>query len=536
MSGTPRRDPSPIRSYSYGSVLLRFGTARRATSVTRMTATASGRYVAAIDQGTTSTRFMVFDHDGNEVGRHQLEHEQIMPRPGWVEHDAGQIWANTCTAVVEGLKAAGITADQLDAVGITNQRETTVVWNRRTGEPYGHAIVWQDTRTADFAAQLDEDSGVVFRDKSGLPPAAYFAGGKLRWILDNVDGVREAARAGDALFGTIDSWLLWNLTGGLHLTDVTNASRTMAMNLETLDWDDELVGLLGVERSMLPEIRPSSQVYGTTSADGPFGAEVPIAAILGDQQAALVGQACFEPGMVKNTYGTGNFVLLNTGGRQVRSRAGLLTTVAYQFGGQPPVYALEGSIAVTGSAIQWLRDQLRVFDSAADSERLAAEVTDNGGVYFVPAFSGLFAPYWRSDARGVIVGLSRYNTLSHVARAALEAICYQSKDVVDVMVQEAGVDVSVLRVDGGITANELCMQIQADILGVEVSRPRVIETTCLGAAYAAGLAVGFWESTDEVAAKWSESKRWSPQWADYQRDAGHHEWKKAVERTLGWIE
>ncbi|WP_286929512.1 MULTISPECIES: glycerol kinase GlpK [Aeromicrobium] len=501
----------------------------------------SQQFVGAIDQGTTSTRFMVFDHQGEEKGRHQVEHEQILPRAGWVEHDATEIWEHTREVVEQGLEAAGITARDLAAVGITNQRETTVVWDRRTGEPYANAIVWQDTRTADLAKRLDEDgSGKVIHAKSGLPPAAYFAGGKLHWILENVDGVRADAEAGHALFGTIDTWLIWNLTGGpdggVHVTDVTNASRTMLMNLEDLAWDDELLEIFGVPRQMLPEITSSSQEFGRTTEDGPFGAEVILAGNLGDQHAALVGQACFEPGMLKNTYGTGNFLVLNTGTEIVRSERGLLTTVAYRFGDEPPVYALEGSIAVTGSAIQWLRDQLKVFAEAADSEALAETVEDNGGVYFVPAFSGLFAPYWRSDARGVIVGLSRFNTVAHVARAALEAICYQSKDVVDVMVADSGIDLEVLRVDGGITANELCMQIQADILDIEVSRPVVPETTCLGAAYAAGLAVGFWSSTDELVANWSESKRWTPEWDDAQREAGYHQWKKAVERTLGWVE
>ncbi|GAA2078652.1 glycerol kinase GlpK [Aeromicrobium tamlense] len=501
----------------------------------------SQEFVGAIDQGTTSTRFMVFDHRGEEQGRHQVEHEQVLPQAGWVEHDATEIWENTREVIERGLEAAGITAADLAAVGITNQRETTVVWDRRTGEPYANAIVWQDTRTADLAKRLDEDGhGTVIHAKSGLPPAAYFAGGKLHWILENVDGVREDAEVGHALFGTIDTWLIWNLTGGtdggVHVTDVTNASRTMLMNLESLEWDDELLEIFGVPRQMLPEITSSSQEFGRTTKDGPFGAEVILAGNLGDQHAALVGQACFEPGMLKNTYGTGNFLVLNTGTEIVRSDRGLLTTLAYRFGDEPPVYALEGSIAVTGSAIQWLRDQLKVFDDAADSEALAETVDDNGGVYFVPAFSGLFAPYWRSDARGVIVGLSRFNTVAHVARAALEAICYQSKDVVDVMVADSGIELEVLRVDGGITANELCMQIQADILDIEVSRPVVPETTCLGAAYAAGLAVGFWSSTDELVANWSESKRWSPDWDDEQRDAGYHQWKKAVERTLGWVE
>ncbi|HPU13848.1 MAG TPA: glycerol kinase GlpK [Aeromicrobium sp.] len=501
----------------------------------------SQQYVGAIDQGTTSTRFMVFDRTGTEIGRHQLEHEQILPKAGWVEHDAAEIWRNTAAVVEGGLTAAGITAADLAAVGITNQRETTVVWDRRTGKPYTNAIVWQDMRTAEFAKSLDDGGqGKVIHEKAGLPPAAYFSGGKLNWILNNVESVRADAEAGHALFGTIDTWLIWNLTGGpdggVHVTDVTNASRTMLMHLENLDWDEELLEIFDVPRQMLPKITSSSQEFGRTPVSGPFGGEVILAGNLGDQHAALVGQACFEPGMLKNTYGTGNFLVLNTGNKIVRSTNGLLTTVAYQFGDAPAVYALEGSIAVTGSAVQWLRDQLQVFDNAADSERLASTVPDNGGVYFVPAFSGLFAPYWRPDARGVIVGLSRFNTVAHVARAALEAICYQSRDVVDVMLADAGIELEVLRVDGGITANELCMQIQADILDVEVSRPVVPETTCLGAAYAAGLAVGFWSGTDELEANWAESKRWTPTWTDEQREHGYRDWKKAVDRTLNWVE
>jgi glycerol kinase len=502
---------------------------------------AEAQYVGAIDQGTTSTRFMIFDHDGHEVARHQLEHEQILPQAGWVEHDPHEIWESTQEVVEGALGRAGITADDLVAIGITNQRETTVVWDRRTGEPYANAIVWQDTRTDRIAAALDRSGqGDLIRERAGLPPAPYFSAGKLQWILENVEGVREDAEAGHAIFGTIDSWLIWWLTGGpdggLHLTDVTNASRTMLMDLETLAWDDELLGLFDVPRSMLPEIRSSSEVYGHTRPDGPFSGEVAIAGDLGDQHAALVGQVCFQPGELKNTYGTGNFLVLNTGTEIVRSTNGLLTTLAYRFGDQPPVYALEGSIAVTGSAIQWLRDQLGVIKAAADTEGLAGTVDDNGGVSFVPAFSGLFAPYWRSDARGVIVGISRYNNVAHIARAALEAICYQSRDVVDAMVADADLDLTILRVDGGVTANELCMQIQADVLGVPVSRPVVAETTALGAAYAAGLAVGFWAGTDELVANWHESQRWEPAWTDQQRQDGHAQWKKAVERTLGWVD
>jgi glycerol kinase len=499
-------------------------------------------FVGAIDQGTTSTRFMVFDHGGNEVGRHQLEHQQILPQAGWVEHDPHEVWERTRTVVKRALADLRLTAADLAAVGVTNQRETTVIWDRKTGRPYYNAIVWQDTRTDRIAAALDRDGrGEVIRHKAGLPPATYFSGGKIQWILENVDGVRAAAERGDAIFGTTDSWVLWNLTGGTsggrHVTDVTNASRTMLMNLETLDWDDELLGFFGIPRSMLPEIRPSSDpnLYGTTTAVGPLGGEVPLAGDLGDQQAAMVGQVCFSPGEAKNTYGTGNFLLLNTGTEPVRSKAGLLTTVCYKLGDQPAVYALEGSIAVTGSAVQWLRDQLHIIDSARQSETLARQVEDSGGVYFVPAFSGLFAPYWRSDARGVIVGLSRFNTDAHLVRAALEAICYQSKDVALAMEQDSGVTLEVLRVDGGVTANDLCMQLQADILGVPVSKPVVAETTALGAAYAAGLASGFWPDVEALRQNWNEDRMWHPVWSDEQRDSGYAGWKKAVERTFNWV-
>jgi glycerol kinase len=500
-------------------------------------------FVGAVDQGTTSTRFMIFDHSGNEVGRHQLEHEQIMPKPGWVEHNPVEIWERTASVVQTALNRNGLCAKDLAAFGITNQRETTVVWNRRTGRPYYNAIVWQDTRTDHIAAALERDGrGDVIRQKAGLPPATYFSGGKIQWILENVPGVREDAERGDALFGTTDSWVMWNLTGGVrggvHVTDVTNASRTMLMNLETLDWDDELLDMFGVPRQMLPEIRPSSdpELYGHTLENGPVGGAVPLSAILGDQQAAMVGQVCLAAGEAKNTYGTGNFLLLNTGHELVRSDNGLLTTVCYQFGKEKPVYALEGSIAVTGSAVQWLRDQLGIITGAAQSVSLAREVDDNGDVYFVPAFSGLFAPYWRSDARGAIVGLSRYNTNAHIARATLEAICYQSRDVADAMEKDSGVRLEVLKVDGGVTANSLCMQIQADVLGVPVSRPVVAETTALGAAYGAGLAVGFWESPDELRENWNEARRWDPEWTEEQRETGYAGWRKAVTRTFDWVE
>ena len=486
---------------------------------------------------------MVFDHAGREVARHQLEHEQILPRAGWVEHNPVEIWERTGSVLQTALNKSDLSAQDVVALGITNQRETALVWNRKTGRPYYNAIVWQDTRTDRIASALDRDGrGDVIRQKAGLPPATYFSGGKIQWILENVDGVREAAERGDAIFGTCDTWVLWNLTGGtrggVHITDVTNASRTMLMNLETLDWDDELLSFFGIPRQMLPAIASSSSpdAYGVTHPAGPLDTEIPLTGILGDQQAAMVGQVCLSSGEAKNTYGTGNFLLLNTGEKIVRSEHGLLTTVCYRFGDAKPVYALEGSIAVTGSAVQWLRDQLGIISGAAQSESLARQVEDNGGVYFVPAFSGLFAPYWRSDARGAIVGLSRFNTNAHLARATLESICYQSRDVVDAMEADSGVHLEVLKVDGGITANELCMQIQADVLGVDVVKPVVAETTALGAAYAAGLAVGFWKDEQELRANWQEGQRWSPDWSEEQRESGYAGWQKAVQRTLDWVD
>ncbi|MGW4631766.1 glycerol kinase GlpK [Nocardia sp. NPDC004415] len=500
-------------------------------------------YVGAIDQGTTSTRFMVFDRHGAVVARHQLEHEQIMPRAGWVEHNPDEIWERTRTVVKTALAQADLTAAELAAIGVTNQRETTVVWNRHTGRPYGNAIVWQDTRTDRVIADLDAAGhSELIRARTGLPPAPYFSGGKLRWILDTVPGVRADAERGDALFGTMDTWLIWNLTGGIrggvHVTDPTNASRTMLMDLETLDWDDELLAIFDIPRAMLPAIAASANPagFGSTNPDGPFKGVVPIAGVLGDQQAAAVGQVCFRPGEAKNTYGTGNFLMLNTGTEIVRSRHGLLTTVAYRFGDDKPAYALEGSIAVTGSAVQWLRDQLGIIAGAAQIEDLAGQVTDSGGVYFVPAFSGLFAPYWRPDARGAVVGLSRYSNNAHLARATLESIAYQTRDVVEAMQRDAGVRLETLRVDGGVTVNQLAMQIQADLLGVPVSRPVVAETTALGAAYAAGLAVGFWASTDDLLDNWAEDVRWYPTWSDEQREHGYARWRKAVSRTLDWAE
>ena len=499
--------------------------------------------VAALDQGTTSTRFMLFDSGGNEAGKHQLEHEQILPKGGWVEHNPVEVWERSVAAIRTTVGRLGLQAGDVAALGVTNQRETTVVWDPTTGRPYCNAIVWQDTRTDRIAAALErEGKGEVIRRRAGLPPATYFSAGKVQWILEHVEGVRAAAERGRAIFGTIDSWLVWNLTGGVHggvhVTDVTNASRTMLMNLETLDWDDELLSFFAIPRSMLPEIRPSSDPngYGVARVPGLLGGEVPLTGILGDQQAATVGQVCFDVGQAKNTYGTGNFLLLNTGGELVRSRHGLLTTVAYRFGEEAPVFALEGSIAVTGSAVQWLRDQLGVIRSAGEIETLARSVEDTAGAAFVPAFSGLFAPHWRADARGAIVGLTRAHTAAHLARATLESICYQTRDVVEAMAQDSGVALDVLRVDGGVTANDLCMQLQADILGVPVSKPLVAETTALGAAYAAGLAVGFWSSPKELRANWREDRRWEPRWSDDQRAEGYARWQQAVQRTLDWVQ
>ena len=493
-------------------------------------------YIGSLDQGTSSTRFMIFDHSGKVIGQHQLEHRQIMPNPGWVEHDASEIWQRVQEVITGALKQADILGSDLAAIGITNQRETTVVWDVSTGQPLSNAIVWQDTRTTDFLSTLTDAQKEKIRFKTGLTIAPYFAGSKMNWFLNNV----PAAKSDNARMGTIDSWILWNLSGGVrggvHLTDVTNASRTLLMNLETLDWDQELLDIFGVSHSLLPEIKSSSEIYAHTDPHGPFGTAIPIAGILGDQQAAMVGQVCFGRGESKTTYGTGNFALLNTGTEIVRSKNGLLTTVCFKFGDQPARYALEGSVAVTGSAIQWLRDQLGIITNAAETENLASSVTDTAGVYFVPAFSGLFAPYWRSDARGAIVGLTRAATKAHLARAALEAICYQTRDVMDAMVADSGVPMSEMRVDGGITANSLCMQMQADIMGIDITRPLIGETTALGAAYAAGLAVGFWSSQDEVKKQWQQSRRWSPTSTTAAREAGYKQWKKAVERTLNWVD
>ena len=483
---------------------------------------------------------MVFDKKGTEISRHQLEHEQILPQPGWVEHDPLEIAARTDEVIARAMRNANLSAADLAAIGVTNQRETTIVWNPKTGRPWYNAIVWQDTRTDRLISTLPAEAAQLIRARTGLPPATYFSGAKIQWILDNVPGVREAAGRGEAVFGNPDTWVIWNLTGGrdggMHATDVTNASRTMLMNLETLAWDDELLRVFDIPREMLPAIHASSDrsAFGVTRKTGPVGGEVPVAGDLGDQQAATVGQVCITPGEAKNTYGTGNFMLLNTGRNIVPSKAGLLTTVCYQMGGET-IYALEGSIAVTGSAVQWLRDQLGIISSAAEIEALANTVPDNGGVYFVPAFSGLFAPYWRSDARGAIVGLSRFNTKAHLARATLEAICFQTRAVLDAMLKDSGVRLEVLKVDGGATVNDTLMQLQADILGVPVVRPVVAETTALGAAYAAGLAVGFWKDLEDLRENWRMDKRWEPRWTAEQRDEAYARWEKAVTRTLDWV-
>ncbi len=494
------------------------------------------KYVGAVDQGTTSTRFMVFDHAGNVIAIHQLEHEQIYPKPGWVEHDPMEIWSRTQEVMEGAMKKAGLTPGDLAAIGVTNQRETTVVWNKNTGKPYYNAIVWQDTRTDKICNELAADGGQDrFREKVGLPLATYFSGPKIKWILDNVEGVREAAERGDALFGNIDTWVIWNLTGGpnggAHVTDVSNASRTMLMNLKTLDWDEDMLKVMGIPRAMLPEIRPSSDpaIYGKWEG-------VPVCGDLGDQQAATVGQACFEPGEAKNTYGTGCFMIMNTGAEIVPSKSGLLTTLCYKFGDEPAVYALEGSIAITGALVQWLRDNLRFFDFSHHIEDYAKSVPDSGGIYIVPAFSGLFAPYWQSDARGVIVGLTRFINKNHICRAALESTAYQTREVLDAMEKDSGVSLKALKVDGGMVYNNLLMQFQSDILNVPVVRPKVAETTALGAAYAAGLAVGYWSNLDDLRSNWQVDKTWEPQMDEATREKLFKGWLKAVQRSMHWLE
>ena len=497
-------------------------------------------YVIAIDQGTTSTRAIVFDHSGSIISVGQLEHAQIFPRAGWVEHDPLEIWANTREVIGQALSKADLTRHDIAAVGITNQRETAVVWDKHTGQPVYNAIVWQDTRTQDIVDSLAEDGGVErFKSIVGLPLATYFSGTKIAWILRNVEGARERAEAGDLLFGTTDTWVLWNLTGGpeggVHATDVTNASRTLFMDLETLTWREDILDIFGIPLSMMPQIKSSSEVYGTVEPSSLLR-HVPVAGILGDQQAATFGQAAFDAGESKNTYGTGNFLIFNTGEEIVHSKNGLLTTLGYKLGDQKPHYALEGSIAVTGSLIQWLRDNLGLIGSAPEIETLAQSVDDNGGAYFVPAFSGLFAPYWRSDARGAVVGLTRFINKGHIARAALEATAFQTREVLDAVNADSGVNLTELKVDGGMIANNLLMQFQADILGVPVVRPVVAETTALGAAYAAGLAVGFWGSLDELRQNWQEDRRWTPTMQPEERERQLRMWKKAVTKTLDWVD
>jgi len=496
-------------------------------------------YVGAIDQGTTSTRFIIFDKAGKIIAVNQKEHQQIYPQPGWVEHDPLEIWQNTQEVMSATLHMSGLRANEIAAVGITNQRETTVLWEKSTGKPVHPAIVWQDTRTDKIIAQLALDGGQDrFRSKTGLPLATYFSGPKIKWILDNQPEIRKRAENGEVLFGNIDTWIIWNLTGGpengLHITDVTNASRTLCMNLQTLDWDPEILKIMRIPRAMLPSIHSSSEVYGHINLGQLAGA--PIAGILGDQQAALFGQTCFDAGEAKNTYGTGCFMLLNTGNQIVQSKNGLLTTLGYKIGTSPAIYALEGSIAITGALVQWLRDNLNLIQNSSEVETLAKTVSDSGGIYFVPAFSGLYAPYWRSDARGAIVGLTRYINKGHLARAVLEATAYQTREVLDAMNKDSGVDLKALKVDGGMVFNNTLMQFQADILGVPVIRPTVAETTALGAAYAAGLAVGVWPQIDDLRANWGRDAIWRPQMTNEEREKIYAGWKKAVTRTFDWVE
>jgi glycerol kinase len=496
------------------------------------------RFVGAIDQGTTSTRFIVFDRQGEIVASDQKEHEQIYPRPGWVEHDPAEIWRNTQTVIRGALAKKGLSPADLVSVGVTNQRETTVLWNRRTGEALHNALVWMDTRTDDLVREFAKDGGQDrLRAKTGLPLATYFSGLKLRWLLDHIPGARKAAEAGDVLFGTMDSWIAWNLTGGVeggrHITDVTNASRTQLMALESLDWDRDILNLFDIPRACLPDIRSSSEEMGLATG---VLSHVPLAGMLGDQQAALFGQACLQPGQAKNTYGTGCFILMNTGAKPFQSQCGLITTVGYKLGDQPPVYALEGSIAIAGALVQWLRDNLGLIPSASDVEPLARTVADNGGVFLVPAFSGLYAPYWQANARGVVAGLTRFANKGHIARAALEATAYQTREALDAMASDSGVRIKELRADGGMVVNELLMQFQADILDAPVVRPKVIETTALGAAYAAGLATRYWDSTDDIIANWAFDKRWQPAMAPSERDRLFALWNKAVTRSFDWVD
>lgn len=495
--------------------------------------TQHAKYVLSIDQGTTSTRCILFDHGGGIVSVAQKEHQQIYPKPGWVEHDALEIWENTQEVLRGAIRKADCDVGDVVAIGITNQRETALVWEKATGRPVYNAIVWQDTRTDVICNELAKNGGQDrFRSTTGLPLATYFSGPKIKWILDNVPGTRERAEKGELLFGNMDSWLIWNLTGQ-HITDVTNASRTLLMDLKSLNWDDEILSVFGIPRTMLPEIRSSSEVYGM--ARGVLGG-VPVAGDLGDQQAALFGQTCYAIGEAKNTYGTGCFMLLNTGEEPIPSENGLLTTLGYKIGDQSPVYCLEGSIAITGALVQWLRDNLGLIEKSSDVEALAQTVEDNGGIYFVPAFSGLFAPYWRSDARGAIVGMTRYINKGHIARAALEASAYQTREVLEAMQADSGVSLTALKVDGGMVLNDLLMQFQSDLLDVPVIRPKVTETTALGAAYAAGLAVGYWQGLDELRANWGKDREWQPQMEAGKRKTLYDGWKKAVTRTFDWVE
>jgi len=500
------------------------------------------KYVGSIDLGTTSNRFILFDKQGNIFASAQKEHKQIFPRPGWVEHDPMEIWENTCSVITQVLDKTGISAESIDSIGITNQRETSVVWNQKTGKPYYNAIVWQCTRTDDICKNLAEETGqAFFTEKTGLPAATYFSGPKLKWVLDNIPDAKKDIVSGDVLFGTIETWIIWWLTGGpgkgSHITDVSNAGRTLMMNIHSLQWDKDLLDVLDIPLSVLPDIKPSidSNTWGRTLKDGPFRGEIPICGALGDQQAALFGQTCFSKGEAKNTYGTGCFLLMNTGTTPVISRHGLLTTVGYQLNNEKAVYCLEGSIAIAGALVQWMRDNLGIIKSAGEIEALAKTVEDNGDVYFVPAFSGLFAPYWRSDARGIIAGLTGFVNKGHLARAVLEANAYQTLDIVTAMKKDSQVDLTLLKVDGGMVMNQLLMQFQSDMLNVRIIRPTIIETTALGAAYAAGLASGFWKDMNELKANWSEKKRWVPSMPPEKREALYAGWKKAIERSFNWV-
>jgi glycerol kinase len=495
-------------------------------------------FIAALDQGTTSTRCIIFNRSGEILTSSQKEHEQIYPKAGWVEHNPKEIWDNTREVIASALAKSDLRPSDLAGIGITNQRETTLVWSRKTGQAVGNAIVWQDTRSDEICSRLAQNGGQDrFREQTGLPLSTYFSGPKLIWILENNQEALELANAGELLFGTIDSWLIWNLTGGtktgIHMTDVTNASRTMLMNLSTLDWDQEILSEMGIPSSILPRISSSSEIYGHAvgSLEG-----LPVAGVLGDQQAALFGQTCFQPGDAKNTYGTGCFLLMNSGGKPTISDQGLLTTLAYQLGDDSPVYALEGSIAIAGALVQWLRDNLGLIQTSEEIEELASQVQDNGGMYIVPAFSGLFAPYWKTNARGVMVGLTRYINKNHIARAALESTAYQTRDILEAMEKDSGVELNALKVDGGMVVNDLLMQFQADILNVPVIRPVVTETTALGAAYAAGLAVGMWDTLDDLKSNWQQDKRWQPTMDDSERHQLFHSWGKAVQRSFDWTE